>query len=119
MNVDKYLVLNIALGLLCVVVGGFVAFAWAKREELYKWLHSPEIEEKIRQFCRLAEQAIIGSDLGEERLRWVVSMLYRYIPPEIAIFIPQEIAVGMMKAVIHAIFEKIAVTMPDGSRKAI
>ena len=102
-----------------VAIIGLAVYAWIKRDELSEWLHRPDVRAKIADMCRQAEKVIIGSGMGQERLIFVVNMLYKYVPPNIAIFIPPEIAVAMMKAIIHEVFESIAVTMEDGSRKAV
>ena len=63
----------------------------------------------------MAEQLIVGTKMGQERLKWVVAQLKKYVPDSIAGYI----TVDMLIKAINIIFDQIAVTMRDGSRKAI
>jgi len=100
----------IAIAIVCVGI-----FAYIKRAEINAWLKDPEHIELIKKLCREAEIVIIGSQQGLARLEWVAEHLRLYLPAALRRYVTAE----MLKKVIHIIFEQIAVTMPDGSRRAI
>jgi len=102
------------IGLAFIVIGfGIVAFI--KHEQIKAWLEKEETKAKIRELCRMAEQLIVGTKMGKERLAWCVEQLRKYVPPDIAKYITTE----MLIKAINIIFEQIAVVMRDGSRKAV
>ena len=103
-------IIAIAIAAVCVLI-----FAWIKRAEINAWLSDPEHIELIKKLCREAEIVIIGSQQGLARLEWVAEHLRLYLPAALRRYVTAE----MLKKVIHIIFEQIAVTMPDGSRRAI
>ena len=109
----------IILAVVCIVVGGLIAFAWFKRAAFIEWIRKPETRETIAKLCREAEYVIVGSKLGQERLAWVVKMLYRYVPPNIIMFIPEEVAVAVMFKMIQMVFDQISVILEDGTRRAV
>ncbi len=98
---------------LCVIVLAVVAYA--KNKEIKAWLSKEETKAKIRDLCRMAEQLIVGTKMGQARLEWVVKELRKYVPPDIAKYVTKE----MLTRVINIIFDQIAVVMRDGSRKAV
>lgn len=101
----------IAIALAVVLIG----FALYKRHEIIKWLNRPEIIRRIKQACVLAEEYIIGTKKGQERLEWVCEKVLSYAPPAIRAYITKE----MLAKFVTMIFESIAVTMDDGTRKAV
>ena len=105
----------IGIAVLVVAAICVLIFAWIKRAEINAWLKDPEHQELIKKLCREAELVIIGSRQGLARLEWVAQHLRLYLPAALRRYVTAE----MLKKVIHIIFEQIAVTMPDGSRRAI
>ena len=103
-------IIVLAVAAVCLLI-----FAYIKREEINAWLKDPENQEYIKKLCREAELVIIGSRQGLARLEWVAQHLRLYLPARLRRYVTAE----MLKKVIHIIFEQIAVTMPDGSRKAV
>ena len=111
----EYIILIAAI----LIAAGLIAFAWIKRNALIEWLKKPETRELIARLCREAERVIIGTKQGAERLAWVVSMLYKYIPANIIPYIPQEMLYNVLVKVINIVFDQIAVMLEDGTRMAL
>ena len=100
---------------IALIVIGLGIIAYVKHAEIRAWLEDEKTKERIRELCRTAEKIITGTKMGQERLKWVVEQLQKYVPDSISRYITVE----MLIKAINIIFDQIAVTMRDGSRKAI
>ena len=76
---------------------------------------SIDIKNRIKQLILLAEAEIVGTKKGQERLFYVCSYVWQFIPPSLKPFITVE----MLVTVINMIFSELAEHMDDGSVKPI
>lgn len=84
-------------------------------EKLAEWLKEPEQIRTIKQLCVLAEEGIVGTKKGQERLAWVSEILADIVPRPFKEALTPEV----LEAAITAVFKSIAKRMTDGSTKAV
>ena len=84
------------------------------RIQLNKFLSRPETIKAIKNFCVWADDNIRGSDFGQERLSYVIGKLYNLIPKPLQFFITSK----ELEKAVNAIFDKIKITMSDGTTRA-
>lgn len=111
-NINVETIVIVAL----IAVGvAFAVVAIKKRNDIHNFFESVDIKNRIKQLIILAEHEIVGTKKGQERLFYVCSYIWQYIPPSIKPFVTVELMVNT----INVIFKEIAVHMDDGTTKAV
>lgn len=112
MKFDIELVVIIVLTAVCL---RFIVLAVKKRNDILKFFNSVDIRNRIKQLIILAEHEIVGTKKGQERLFYVCSYIWQYIPPSMKPFVTVE----MMVNVVNMLFTEIREHMSDGTTKAL
>lgn len=112
-----YLIVAVA-----VIAIGAIAYAFYKKKEIVAFLNKPETIAFIKKMIVAAEDAVIGSKVGKERLQWVIDKVIEYagaISPTIAKYLNSAAMMRLLIEVIQKFFDELVHLLPDGTRRAM
>jgi hypothetical protein len=98
-----------------VIIVCLLYILYRKKAEVEKFLKDENTVAFLKKLIIQAEKEIVGTKKGQERLKFVVSRAYAFIPAGIKKFITDEMLINA----INTIFHEIAVKMADGSTQAV
>lgn len=106
---------HFVLVLLLALIVAIAVLAIKKRHDIIAFFKRADVRERIRQLILLAEKEIVGTKKGQERLFFVCSYIWGFLPPSMKSFVTVE----MMVNVVNTIFTELAEQMEDGTVKAV
>lgn len=102
--------------IVAVILVVIAVVAYTKNEKVKAFFHKEETVKALKELIVKAENEIVGTKRGQDRLKMVVKEFYdKFVPANLAKIITEDMVVNA----VNEIFKQIAVVCEDGTVKAV
>ena len=95
----------VAVGFLIAYIYSNKAIVKARLKELEKTFNSPEFKETVRKVMAKAEELIVGTERGQERLKYVCGVINSLLP----VYLQSVVTAERLEKLVNALFKEFAV----------